>query len=59
MHLQKFKRFGWYINIWKTIQGVGGQWLLKTREQLLEFVKFITDHQMALKLMEEKMSYSS
>jgi len=48
-----------YIKIWKTIQGVGGHWLLKTREQLLEFVKFITDHQMALKLMEEKMSYSS
>ena len=33
------KDSGRYMKIWKTIQGVGGHWLLKTRQQLLEFVK--------------------
>jgi len=33
------KDSGRYMKIWKTIQGVGGHWLLETRQLLLVFVK--------------------
>lgn len=37
--IKRLKDSGRYMTIWKTIQGVGGHWLLKNRQQLLEFVK--------------------